>query len=213
MERLWNGAKILVAVSFAFLSIALGIAVLRLAPQMRQSFVKLNALLDSSQKTVDRANLTLKETDYLILKAGLTADTAQKASAKELVMLDDWNAQITHTLGDLDQAVRTTNASVSALALHSASTLDQTTKTLSSIPPTLNAAQETLNSANRLLSDPAIHKTLLNFETTSQNAAIISTTAKDTVEHYAHPPKKKLGFWAGVWAVAQVIHKLSPPLF
>lgn len=213
MNRAVQIARLAAYGSLSLLLSVLAIATLRITPVLRQSSENFNHLLVDADDMVKRANLTLKESDYLILKAGLTADSAKKASDKELLMLDDWNRQITSTLADVDGAVRGTNATMSSLALHSASTLDETRATIADIQPTLNAAQQTLNSANKLLADPNIAKTVANFQTTSSNAAVISTEARIVVEKYAHPSKKRIGFWGSIWAAAQVVHKVSPPLF
>lgn len=213
MNRAVQIARLAAYGSLAVLLAALAIATLRITPVVRQSSENFNHLLVDADDMVKRANLTLKESDYLILKAGLTADSAKKASDKELVMLDEWNRQITSTLGDVDQSVRGANATMSSIALHSASTLDETGATIADLQPTLNAARQTLNAATETLSDPDIAKTIANFQITSNNAAIISTDARIVVEKYAHPTKKKLGFWGSIWAAAQVVHHISPPLF
>jgi methyl-accepting chemotaxis protein len=80
--------------------------------------------------------------------------------------------------------------------------------------------ESTVSDMDRFISSPDLTATLKNLNDTS--AALASTTQHaDRVagdiqfeaDKIAHPPKKKIGFWATVWAGAQVVHKVSPPLF
>ena len=200
-------AKMFAIAALTFLLLALGIAAVHVDRETGNSAAKINALIVDTDNTVKRANLTLKESDYLILKAGLTADSAKLASDKELVMLDQWNRQITRTMGDVDGTVRTAGASMSSLTLHSDQTIDQVRTTIAGVQPTLAAATTALQAANGVLSNPDIQVLLANSAGAAKNingstANLDATTAevRQAVHSYLHPtwPKR---IWDGVTGV------------
>lgn len=80
--------------------------------------------------------------------------------------------------------------------------------------------EDTVGDLDRFLKSPDIIGTLRNLNTssaalasTANHADAVAGDIQFEADKIAHPPKKKLGIWGGIWAGAQVIHKLSPPLF
>lgn len=187
----------------------------------------MEAVRTQAAGVVTKLNLELDEAHRLTLEAGLTAMEARKASAKEVAYLDK-----------LDSNLSSTFSGANVLLASVAKTVDQAgkdeTKLVQSATATLNAATETVTAtgatvedlgaaaqqlqsletdANEIIADPKIPTLIANLTTMSDNLAVISTDGRQVVEKYAHPTKKRLGFWGGLWAAAQIVHKISPPLF
>lgn len=176
---------------------------------------------------VTKLNLELDELHRLTLEAGLTAMEARKASAKEVAYLDQANGDLGHAIGNFDRVlislkrtVDETGSNQARLVQSATATFDAATETIQSAKATVEDLGETAQQlqslevdANEIVADPNIPKMIAGFATTSENFSVISTDGREVIEKYAHPSKKKLGFWGGLWAAAQVVHKVSPPLF
>lgn len=174
-----------------------------------------------------KLSLELDEAHRLTLEAGLTAMEARKASAKEVAYLDQQNAGLAQVLTRANALLATSTRTVAQAGTNEAELVQSSEATLATLQETIRSAQPALISLNgelsqlqdattsldELISDPNIRKTIANFQTTSENAAVISTDGREVVERYAHPTKKRLGFWGGIWAASQVVRKVSPPLF
>jgi uncharacterized phage infection (PIP) family protein YhgE len=170
-----------------------------------------------------KLNLELDEVHRLTLEAGLTAMEARKASVKESAYLDQWNSQLAAMVTDANRvliqagdnlaAIKDTTRQATAALAESQKTIKSAQPALASLNGELSQLQDATTSLDELISDPNIGKTIANFETTSENAAVISTDGREVVERYAHPTKKKLGFWGGMFAAARIVSKISPPLF
>lgn len=88
------------------------------------------------------------------------------------------------------------------------------------LPPLMAAVQtdivdvgDTMTSAKTLIANPDLPRFLKNSADITAHAEHVSEMGDEELTKLVHPTKKKLTFWGGVWAAAQVIHKLSPPLF
>jgi hypothetical protein len=176
---------------------------------------------------VTKLNLGLDEVHRLTLEAGLTAKEAREASAKENAYLDQANSQLGQSFGNFNQVlislrrtVDETGSNQARLVQSSKAVLDAAAETVRAAQPavedldsTVQQLHSVLTDANEIVADPNIPIAIANLTTMSGNFAVISTDGRQVVEKYAHPGKKKLGFWSGIWAAAQIVHKLSPPLF
>jgi hypothetical protein len=161
-------------------------------------------VLVAAKGAVDRLNLTLKESDYLILKAGLTADTAKKASDKELLMLDAWNGEITRTMHDVDATALASSTGLAAVSAQTVMSLRQVQITVGDIQPVLHeatadllAAHHTIDDANSLLADPDLRLTLANTQAATGNVQAMTADTRQALHHYLHPswPEK---IWHGI---------------
>jgi hypothetical protein len=176
---------------------------------------------------VTKLNLELDEVHRLTLEAGLTAMEARKASAKEAAYLDQQNAAWNQLIARTNALLATASSAVAQTGTNETELVQSSKATLATLQQTIGSAQPALVSLNdelgqlqdattnldELISDPNIGRTLADFATTANNAAVISTDGREVVERYAHPTKKKLGFWGGLFAAARVVQKVSPPLF
>jgi hypothetical protein len=176
---------------------------------------------------VTKLNLELDEVHRLTLEAGLTAMEARKASAKEVAYLDQANGDLGEAIGNFNQVLISLKRTVDETGSNQARLVQSSTAMLDAATETVKAAKATVEDlgdtaqqlqsievdANEIIADPNIPKMIAGFAVTSDNAAVISTDGRQVVEKYAHPSKKRLGFWGGLWAAAQVVHKVSPPLF
>jgi hypothetical protein len=148
------------------------------------------------------SNLAVKESQFLILQAGLTTGEVRKSAQKEYAILDDLNGRVNKTLDDFDHTVVTadhTVANLNPVFLQAGSLLVQGTTTL--------------KTANTLLADPDIFSTLKNAQDITKSGAAIVEDGHVLADKYAHPPKKKLTFWGAIEAGAYEAHKFLPPLF
>jgi len=73
--------------------------------------------------------------------------------------------------------------------------------------------QSTVADLDRFITSPDLLGTLHNVNETTAHVDATAGDIQFEADKLAHPPKKKIGFWGGVWAGAQVVHKISPPLF
>jgi methyl-accepting chemotaxis protein len=213
-------AKTLLSLAAAAMCVSVSVLAIEATRSLRTGQAQVTGL-------VSKLNLELDEAHRLTLEAGLTAMEARKASVKESAYLDEWHKQIGvtfHGINDVLGSLRTTSDTTAQSEQHVAGAA---TETIQAAQQTVKAAQPALdNLAGELadlrvatkdldarIADPNIGKTVANFQVTSDNAAVISTEGRQVVEKYALPSKKKLGFWSSIWATAQVVHKVSPPLF
>lgn len=209
MKLLLDLAKVLVMFSVCFMCIAAGIFINHTNTTVTNLGSKVSTTIDDVDSTVKRTDLLARQASYLVLNAGLTADQLRKASIKETVMLDTTNATLLKTLTDVDDLVVTSRQTVKDVQ----PVLEQTKTTIATL-------DSTAANLNTLMSSPAIAKSLVNIEETtaatalaSQHAEGILKDGKEEADKFVHPAKKKLGFWGGVMAGANVAHKFMPPLF
>lgn len=156
--------------------------------------------------TLAELDKLLVHTSDLEVQTQMLVRQGNQLTQTEAAILPEWNRRITGTLSGIDYAVGSINANQNQL----------TQATL----PILIHADKTVVDADNLVSSPYIFESMKNIDTST---AAIAESAKQTqatltdvreeVDKLTHPPKKKVGFWGGIWAGAQVVHKLSPPLF
>lgn len=171
------------------------------------SINSLNSLCATVRTTLEKTNTELDEAHRLTLEAGLTARDARKASDLELAYLPQWNAQINQTIAAMQ---RTANAA--SETLHGASLdLSALDASIQATKPLIEAGTATVKRYDALA--PTLSATADNVKRMTSDGARITKDAADEADRLAHPPKKKLGFWGGVWVGAQYVHKMMPPIF
>lgn len=149
-----------------------------------------------------------------------TAFAVHQASDAELRYLQTWNAGISRTLGNVNGLLLSARATTDGIKQSQAAISQQTVASLKAVQETLGGLQPvatkatvSLDALDRLLSDPDIRTTIGNERVTTGNLAAVSTDGRRLVDKYAHPSKKKLGFWGSVWAAVEFVHRLEPPIF
>lgn len=221
MKTFLDWCKAIVYLSAAAMCITVGIAALKvraetikLANNLDRQITFLSSSYNSKLQTLsDRADLTWKNIDYLILNAGLTANVARQASIKELATLDTLNNGINASVAGLNETMATTNTAVAKFSKDSSTTLATTNTAIDRLPAMIDASSITLHSINDVVSDPAIKTTLDNIASISDSTKIIAKNAADETTKLVHPNKKKLGFWGTLDATALYIHNhFLPPI-
>jgi hypothetical protein len=136
----------------------------------------------------------------------LTLDNANKAAIDERIYFEQevpgLMARVNLTVDQISSTLATYQKTGEAL-----------TAATQGLQPVEDNAALDLAQFDNLLSDPDIKAAAKNIASSTGHADAILADAQVEADKIAHPPKKKLGFWASVYAGAQVVHKLSPPLF
>lgn len=178
------------------------------AAQVQQAFATINAECGVAVHcgTLAEIDKTLTHTSDLIVQTQLAVRHADAVSQTEAKMLPEWNRRITETLDGIDTAVGDLD--------------DSQNKLTASLVPILNDTDATVRHADELVSSKYVQESLRNIDASTaaiadsaKHADAVAGDIQFVADKLAHPAKKKIGFWSGIWAGAQVIHKLSPPLF
>lgn len=177
-------------------------------------------LMDSDQ-TISRVNTTLEKING---KNGLLQESAKTVvRARDLItdsqilifnenkVLADQNKAITSTLNSIDSAVHNAAIDETTLSTSTVQTLATATNTLVDVQADVVSANETVKALTT--TTQSANQTVIDADATVQSLHATAVDLQDEVHKLTHPTKKKLGFWGTVWAGAQIVHKLSPPLF
>lgn len=204
--------------SVTFLCPIAGFVVYKLCPVIDH----LDNNLTASDLAITKVNTTLDivntnwlgKTGFLqttLRAANYTIEMAGKTSKKEFDMLDVWNASITHTLTDVDVAVK-----------DSSNTMKATTTSVAKVGPLLDEAkiaiqksEVTLDTTNKLIADTNLPKIAAHVESMTDSGAHIASDVKDETHKLVHPDKVKLGFW-GTMSGGMMwwhTHNPLPPMF
>lgn len=234
MSRLVEALKAVALIAFSGLCVAAVLLLVEAHALQSKMLAALAQLSDPKTGTIHLLNDDAVRTRDLLTHVNMTADAARKASAKESAYLDQWNASLAETLANVNGVLASSRQTVEdagadeALVVRSAQeTLtsvqgaikglkpveDNAATELSALTQTTNALTRSTKDLDARIADANVAKIVANFQVASDNAAVISTAGRKVVEKYALPSKKKMGFWGTIWAAAQVVHKLSPPLF
>ncbi len=154
------------------------------------------------EETIKNTNLAVKESQFLILQAGLTARTVRNAANKEYTFLDGLDRRVNNTFDNVDATL---------VAIQPG--FKQVGPSLDRLQELLKQSTVTAASANKLVSDPNIPIIIGNVASGTKSAAGIVQDGKDEADKLVHPPVKKMTFWGGVWLVTQKIHSVLPPIF
>lgn len=214
--------SVVALIAVSFMCFAIGITALQTKAKITSVADNANRQINNAsfsynaklQALSDRADLTWKNVDYLILNAGLTANVARQASIKELATLDTLNNGINAGVAGLNDTLATTNTTIGKFGRDSNTTLIMTNQAIAKLPSLIDTSTLTLQSINKQVSNPAIPITIDNVAKITTSGASISSDLADETHKLVHPDKKKLGFWgtldgAAMWAHSHIV----PPLF
>jgi hypothetical protein len=190
LERVTAVARIAALTAATFLCTTGGLVLLK----ARKVVVSLDATVQQLQADAKHVDRTLKNADYLILSAGLTAHEAQKASTKEYAILDGLNTRLQSTLLHVDDLVVTTGTQETALLSAGTDAVKQTAPVLAEATATLSQLRQTEKDLDAVVTDPAIQKTLDNVQmatlSTSASMSHVDGTTADiqtAVHKYLNP--------------------------
>jgi ABC-type transporter Mla subunit MlaD len=164
------------------------------ALHFNKTLTKLDSVVDSANALTKRADLLVKQTSFLVLQAGLTADQLRKASIKESATLDTVNAHLEQTLANVNQFVINADKSQVILANTTNETIKQLQPVIKQSKDTIAEAQKALGDIDTLILNPSIPKTLLAVQESSEatartmaNVDGVSTEVRQAVHSYLHP--------------------------
>jgi len=157
-------------IAFTYLCISVSMAIHTNSKHTAALLMNLDDSVTKLNKTLDAVNApkgTLVQLNDLIKGARATVDHSDRLMSNQQKSLDQWNAQITTTLGNV-------NDSVVALTTNENKITKQTVETL-------NAATESVKAVKPLVDNLTIEAQDLQTTTTSINAMIpdIQATAKN----------------------------------
>jgi type I site-specific restriction endonuclease len=194
-------------IAFTFLCIEGALAVRtnskhtsQLLMNIDDSVTKLNKTLDS----VNGKNGTIQEANETIVRAKDLITLTQLTLYKEQASLQKTDAAVDSLLDSVKEVANTTTSQESLIG-------SQTVVTLKGIQEDTVSANTELQSLDK--ATVSVNQTVIDTDNTIKSLDATATDLQEEVHKLTHPTKKKLGFWGTIWAGAQVIHKLSPPLF
>lgn len=201
-------------IAFTFLCLTVASAVHTNSKHVAQFIMSANDTIEKTNATLDKINGKggmLQQSAETIVRVKDLITLSQATLYKQQTSLDLWNKQIGTTLSNVNIALANAAIDENTLSTAAISTMATTTNTLVDAQAdikdgdaTVKALTTTLVSANQTVADA--DATVLSLKATAVDL-------QEEVHKLTHPTKKKLGFWGTVWAGAQIIHKLSPPLF
>lgn len=214
MATLVNICKVMALVAICFMCTAIGVFVLQVRSASLNLIAEEKVVFNAQVKAwSNRADLTWKNVDYLILKLGLTADNANKASKKELDTLDNLNAQLTSTVANTNKTLTTTNDAIAHISTDSSKLMNSGNDTvlelkarLQDLQKTTQASTDAITSLNTLISNPDIPATINNAKTTTNKLSETVGNFDDMVidtkgvwHKFLHPtwPRQVWGFVTG----------------
>lgn len=217
MDQALKIAKLAALSSLAFLCIALSVAVQDVRHTLRaiqrdvqgvtdKAGVELVTLNASTSAISNQAVATLKD-------ASATARQAKTAIAKLDPALDELPSVVSEAYS-VEHNARLSLDNVNKAAIDERMYFER------DLPPLMDAikadvvdAGDTLTAAKDFIADPNLKRILTNSGDMTDSGRKILQDGADETHKLVHPDKKKLGFWGAIWVGAQVVHKLSPPLF
>lgn len=149
---------------------------------------------------------TLALTEKLLTKGGDILVTTQRNEDREAKLL---NEEVPGLMARVNMVVDQAGGTLAAYQ----KTGEALTAAAQGLQPVEDNAALALAQLDNVIADPDIRATAKNLASATAHGDAILGDAQIEADKIAHPPKKKLGFWASVYAGAQVVHKLSPPLF
>jgi hypothetical protein len=190
MDRLLIISKIVAMFAISLLTLSLIVLVFR----ADATLTKINTFVDSADGLTERADLLLKQSSYLILNVGLTANQIRKASVTQAAELDILNAHVERTLIHVDAFVVNADHSQVQIAATTNETIKQIQPVLAEASTTLVGVQEAVSALDKLITDPSIPKTLLALQessvaTASTMVSVSKTTSElqGAIHSYLHP--------------------------
>lgn len=117
------------------------------------------------------------------------------------------------TMGQIEIAANHEDRNLATLDAQETALYADTHAALNGLPPVEAQAASTLGDLDKLERDPQLTAILANGSSMTSSGARILKDGADEADKLAHPAKKKLTFWGGVWAGLEYVHKLLPPIF
>lgn len=221
MTSLVTPAKVILLLSASFMCVAIGAAALDSRVVMTEIRAEVKTVTDKASAELDALKTA---TDSVSSSAVQTMSEAQgtvKILNKSLKPLLDGLAPIEVGIAqDVDTAGKVEHDARLSLDNVNKAAIDERLYFEQDLPPLMAAVQtdivdagDTMTAAKTLISDENLKRLIANSADITEHAAHMTELGDEELTKLTHPAKKKLTFWGGVWATAQVVHKLSPPLF
>lgn len=208
----WLKGSALVAVTVLCLTVAytvntIGKHASQTLMTVDDAVVKVNTTLDKvngKNGTVEQLNTALNDVRRIVAHS-------DRLLTKQEQSVDKWNSQIGDTLTNLNETLISVKTTSDVTAASEVRVTAATTQAIQGVQPVLSNAVELEKAANVTL----VESTKTTQATTELILSLKATAVdlQDEVHKLTHPTKKKLGFWGTIYAGAQIVHKLSPPLF
>jgi hypothetical protein len=177
----------------------------------------------SGQDKADNCG-TLALAGQVMVNAGDLVKQSQGVERKESLVLDRDLPQLfakanvgvdrfSSAAAELQPLLRETTARTAALAPIETNAASLLAHVDAGADPLLDKAALALDDLHQLTANPDIQLTLGNVRSMTASGAGILQDGKDEADKLAHPPKRKLGFWAGVLAGGDAARHFMPPIF
>lgn len=149
---------------------------------------KVNDDLDATHDTIVQGKTTLQDgSDVLIALRG----TSEVATST----MQQFGEQLSVTNDQAQDFIKTATATAAAAK------------------PTLEEATKTEHDLDTLVMDPDWALTLSNVQRGTNDGAALIQDGRIEADKFAHPDKKKLGFWGATAAVGNWLQHFMPPIF
>lgn len=213
IDRTIKIARLIVLVILAAALAAILLAVLNLDSELREISQKVSAAVDQGRVVLQDTDDTLNDAHKSVLlvpkvinDTRLTLDNANKAAIDERIYFEQ---EVPGLMARVNSVVDQAGGTLAAYQ----KTGEALTAAAQGLQPVEDNAALALAQLDNVVADPDIRATAKNLASATAHGDAILGDAQVEADKIAHPPKKKLGFWASIYAAAQVVHKLSPPLF
>lgn len=221
MTSLIPAAKVTALLACAFMCAAIGGASLDARVALNQVQTDIKGVTDKAGLELDSLKIA---TDSVSSSAVQTMSEAQgtvKILNKSLKPLLDGLAPIevaiaddVDTAGKIEHDARLSLDNVNKAAIAERQYFEKSLPDLmESVKADVVDAGDTLTAAKTLIADENLKHLIANSADITEHTAHMTEMGDEELTKLVHPTKKKVTFWGGVWAAAQVVHKLSPPLF
>lgn len=175
-----------------------------------QTLAKLNQTLDIINRPCGNGHPcgTLANADKAMVKVGDILVTSQ-------LQEKDVAAAAEHNMGSVDQLASHLNQTADALtgtASAATGSLRAATVDLQTAQPLITDSDVLVKSANAQINSPYIADFEKHADGMSASGDSMLADAAWKTHRLLHPDKVKLGFWGTLWAGAQYIKSLEPPI-
>lgn len=197
-------------IAFTYLCMTLSFAIHANSKHTALLLMNINASVVKLNETLDTLNAkkgTLDQLNDVIRDARMTVDHSDRLMTKQEKSIDQWNSQITATLGNVNTSVVALTSNENKITKSSVETLNATTESVKQIKPLIesltaeaSALQTTTQSINTLVSDPNIKSAVANVNVMTKNGDDATKDLKDYIHGILHPswPKRIWGYTVDV---------------
>ncbi len=185
--------------------------------QVAPTLSKLNAALDTINRPCGGGHPcgTLANADKAMVKVGdilVTSQYQEKdvalAAEHDMAAVDGLAA---HLNGTADALTGTANGATESLRAATV-TIQTANESIAAAKPLLVDADAAVKSANAQINSPYIADFEKHVDGMSASGDLMLADAAWKTHRLLHPDKVKLGFWGTIWAGAQYIKSLEPPI-